>query len=233
MVLGFSSSCFFSSDIAIHITAQLGRNFSNFLRITSDIDCQKESHLGSLPLLLRRGFWGTAVIPGESRRVRAAVDGDRSAFDDLIAVYEGELRRYVAKRIVAESVDDVLQDVWLAAWAALPTFDNRSRFKTWLYGICLHKIRDHYRSIKRSIPSVELSDNIPVAPGVVDQDLVAAIPAMLAELTESQREVLELYYFSQLNLPEIARALNRNLNTVKYQFYRAHSELAEMMEVNP
>jgi len=160
------------------------------------------------------------------------MQGDRSAFDELVQLHEPEIRRFVMKRIVAESVDDVLQDVWVAAWAALPGFDQRSRFKTWLYGICLHKVRDHYRSQKRCVPSVELSDQIvKVDENGIDAALIASLPSMLAQLTESQREVLELYYFSQLNLPEIARALNRNLNTVKYQFYRAHSELADMLEV--
>ncbi len=43
----------------------------------------------------------------------------------------------------------------------------------------------------------------------------------------AQREVLELYYYAELTLPEIAAALGRNLNTVKYQFYRAHALAAE------
>ena len=46
---------------------------------------------------------------------------------------------------------------------------------------------------------------------------------------EAQREVLDLYYWAELTLPEIARALNRNLNTVKYQFYRGHDLVAQGM----
>jgi RNA polymerase sigma-70 factor (ECF subfamily) len=189
-----------------------------------------EEALGSLPLLARRNVWSTGLA-SESKRVRSAVNGDRTAFDELVSAHEGEIRRYISKRIVSESVDDVLQDVWIAAWAALPSFDQRSRFKTWVYGICLHKIQDHYRSLKRKVSEVELTEQTAgMAAAGADLALVSSIPSMLAELTESQREVLELYYFSQLNLPEIARALNRNLNTVKYQFYRAHSELADMLQ---
>lgn len=51
------------------------------------------------------------------------------------------------------------------------------------------------------------------------------VERLLAELEETQREVIELYYYAQLTLAEIATVLERNLNTVKYQFYRAHSEL--------
>ena len=187
--------------------------------------------MGTLPMIANRKIWNQGALSGESRRVRAAIQGDRSAFDELVTAHEPELRRYVAKRIVAESVDDVLQEIWLSAWAALPSFDQRSRFKTWVYGICLHKIRDHYRDSKRNVASVDLHENLVATNQVgVDTATVMALPGMLAELTDVQREVLELYYFSQLNLPEISRALNRNLNTVKYQFYRAHAELADMME---
>jgi RNA polymerase sigma factor (sigma-70 family) len=48
----------------------------------------------------------------------------------------------------------------------------------------------------------------------------------LRTLPEAQREVVELYYYAELTLPEIATSLNRNLNTVKYQFYRAHQAVA-------
>lgn len=187
--------------------------------------------MGTIPLLAGRGLSRRSLFARDSRLVAAAIHGDRVAFDDLVTLHEPELRRFVAKRIVAEHIDDVLQEVWIAAWAGLPNFDRRSQFKTWVYGICFHKLRDHYRSMKSTIAAVELNDQIAQADVVgVDVALVAAIPGMLAQLTETQREVLELYYFSQLNLPEIARALNRNLNTVKYQFYRAHSELAGMMK---
>lgn len=46
--------------------------------------------------------------------------------------------------------------------------------------------------------------------------------------------VVEMYYYAELTLPEIALALGRNLNTVKYQFYRAHARAArELQESSP
>jgi len=40
-------------------------------------------------------------------------------------------------------------------------------------------------------------------------------------------ETTTLYYYAELTLPEIAEALGRNVNTVKYQFYRAHAQAAD------
>ena len=57
-------------------------------------------------------------------------------------------------------------------------------------------------------------------------DRAQAVRAALAGLPEAQQEVLELYFYAELTLPEIAEMLGRNLNTVKYQFYRAHAQAA-------
>ena len=55
------------------------------------------------------------------------------------------------------------------------------------------------------------------------------VRAALSELPEAQREVLELYYYAELTLAEIADSLGRNLNTVKHQFYRAHAMAADRL----
>ena len=47
----------------------------------------------------------------------------------------------------------------------------------------------------------------------------------LAELPEPGRQVLELYYYADLNLREIAELLAVNLSTLKYWFYQAHERL--------
>lgn len=150
------------------------------------------------------------------------------SFDQQVAAFEPELRRFVARKVRPEAVDDVLQEVWLAAWQALPKYDRRAKFRTWIYAICLHKCHDHYRvqrSEARLVPldAGPIFDERPsVEHAVVQADTVERL---LAGLDETQREVIELYYYAQLTLAEIATVLERNLNTVKYQFYRAHSEL--------
>ena len=54
-------------------------------------------------------------------------------------------------------------------------------------------------------------------------DWKQSVRSVLTLLASEQREVVEMYYYAELSLPEIAVALERNLNTVKYQFYRAHT----------
>ena len=185
--------------------------------------------------------WGRSEVwnvGGDAGLARAAARGDRRAFDALVHVYEPRLRGFLLCRVGPEAADDVLQETWLAAWAALPSFARRSCFKAWLFGIAVHKAADAGRASGRT--SAEAWSDVAGAlpPAGPDQfaasDMKRSVQATLARLPPAQREVLELYYYVDLTLAEVAETLGRNLNTVKYQFYRAHVEAADgLREYDP
>lgn len=184
-----------------------------------------------MSILEQIGLLPRAEERAERRLVASAMRGDRAAFDTLTREHAKALRGFLVRRLNLEAAEDVLQETWVAAWAALPRFTSRSRFKGWLFGIAQHKIQDHYRAQGRT-PTEPLADheNVPDTRqpdpyGAVD--LKHAVRGALSGLPEPQREVLEMYYYAELSLPEIAESLGRNLSTVKYQFYRAHALVAD------
>ena len=190
--------------------------------------------------------WGPGEEDPHRRWVAAARRGERQSFDALVRAYERPLRGLLARRLAADTIDDVLQETWLAAWTGLSGYGGRARFKAWLYGIALRKCADHHRERGRSPKTV--SEDALEHPGGGDGDAlsVASVPAQkdafaeaelrhvvraaLGSLPAAQREVLELYYYAELTLAEIAAILGRHESTVKYQFYRAHSVVAQHLE---
>lgn len=169
--------------------------------------------------------------PNERRLIQIARSGGRQAFDELVSAYMVDIRKFVATRIRDNEIDDVVQDILVAAWKGLPQFDGRSKFRTWLLGICMHKVKDAYRSQLRRTPEVSL-DGIQLEPESAapqaKTDLADAVQSLMSQLPKSQHEVIELYYRQRLTLAEIAEVLDRNLNTVKYQFCQAHVRLAKL-----
>ncbi len=172
-----------------------------------------------------------------SRRIKVARSGDREAFDALAEDHRESLRCFLQTRIDEADVDDVIQEVFVAAWRALPGYDGRSQFRTWLFAIAFNKVRDHYRARMRRVSEVRVSEPESGPAEPVDffarADLSLAVRDMLKTLSESQREVILFYYQDCLTLAEIAAVLNRNLSTVKYQFFQAHSRLADQMRQSP
>lgn len=174
-----------------------------------------------------RDRWESKVVANGLKKYESV---ERPVFDEIIRVYELEIRCFVARKIEPDAVDDVVQEVWVAAWQSYNSLNDRSKVRPWIYGICLHKCHDHYRARHKEgrlvpIADLELHDPNPsperIAVGI------SQILSLLACLDESQKEVVELYYYAQLTFAEIATLLDRNMNTVKYQFYRAHATLLE------
>lgn len=170
----------------------------------------------------------------EQRLISDAKTGVRSAFDELMAIYHGDIKKFLSTRVDHADVDDLVQDVMVASWKALPMFDGKSKFRTWLIGICIHKVKDHYRARSRRFPETSI-DNLGHYEPTVDAsqhqaELVDAVRSMMTILSPAQAEVINLYYQQNLTLAEVASILDRNINTVKYQFVQAHARLHKTLK---
>jgi RNA polymerase sigma-70 factor (ECF subfamily) len=174
--------------------------------------------------------WVAPTADTERQLIAAARRNDRAAFDTLVQSHQERLRAFLVRRVGADAAEDVLQETFLAAWQAIPRLDLRVRFKTWLFSIAVHKAADHHRSQGRLARQEVTWDtsNLPTVGDSLDAvERRVFVQRVLASLNDDQRQILEMYYFAELTLPEIATILGRNLNTLKYQFYRIHAVTAE------
>lgn len=166
--------------------------------------------------------------------VRLARAGDRYAFDRLVPFLVAPLRGFLGRRVSRQAVDDVVQETLLAAWTALPRFEQRphTTFDMWFYRIARNKAADWARRnasrIARETSITPADEDRLVAPdSITGVEQEAEISALLENLSTDQKTIIELYYANGLTLAEIARKLDRNLSTVKYHFYRAQETLIQ------
>ena len=140
----------------------------------------------------------------------------------LTALAAPQLRRYIARRVPADDVDDVLQDVALSALLGLDRYEDRGHAMTaWLYRIAHSRIIDRLRQDARR-PTCELWDMAaPDFAGAVDDRADAAWlwPAVDA-LPPNQRAVLRARYELGLGLHETAAALGLTAGAVKSAQHR-------------
>ncbi|MDX1932885.1 MAG: RNA polymerase sigma factor [Capsulimonadales bacterium] len=179
----------------------------------------------------------TMEIVEERRLVEAARKRDRAAFNRLVCLHRRHLHAFLNQSVGPDASEDVLQETLLAAWQAIPRLELRVRFRSWLFGIAARKAVDHHRwqcrCRKHEIPlepetaEIEARLAVPVPP-TAERDTATRL---LARLTREQRQLLEMYYFTELTLAEIAVRLNCNLNTIKYRFYRVHAVAAQHRDV--
>ncbi len=73
-----------------------------------------------------------------------------SAWEELVARYEGRLRAYVRRRLRDHaSTDDTVQETFIGFLNSLPSYDDKRELQTWLFTIASHKVTDHLRKSGR------------------------------------------------------------------------------------
>lgn len=141
---------------------------------------------------------------------------------------------------------DLAQEVFIKAWQALPHFEAKARFSTWLYRIAHNVVCDWSR--KRKFESAgELNDEIfdqhridpaaVTAPGpgeapdeaLARAELRAKIAAALAKLSPEHREVVLLKDVQGLAYKEIAEVIQSSIGTVMSRLFYARQKLQTML----
>lgn len=169
----------------------------------------------------------------ENQLLGSAARGDEDSFQRLRECYEPFLTRFISKRVSPTEIDDIAQETWIAIWTSLKSFHRGASFRAWASAICMRRIQDHWRrtnSRPRTFEWSEFEDKSSYLPTEFKAlEIKDSLSVIWAALTPSQQELLTLYYGDELTLKEISAALNTNLNTIKYQFYRAHDVALEAM----
>ena len=138
-----------------------------------------------------------------------------SEFEMLVSEHRGAVERYVRFNILSKAdSDDVLQEVWLAAYRQFDRLKNKNSFKAWVIGIARHKVKDYFRNRQNTIDIDELPDSELVQSryGFVEY---LPVHETIDRLSENDKQILTLYYFENMPQNEIADRLSIPLGTVK------------------
>ena len=139
--------------------------------------------------------------------------------------------RIVRDRTLAE---DVMGEVFLDVWQHAHRFEGRSTVSTWICGIARHKALTALEANRREWFDDErltsFADPAPDPEGVLAaKDKVAAVRRALSALSHEHREILDLVYYQEKSIKEIADVLGIALNTVKTRMFYARKRLAALL----
>jgi RNA polymerase sigma-70 factor (ECF subfamily) len=182
------------------------------------------------------------------RLVARAQDGDLASYDALVTRHRGRIFTMIRNMIYQEAEAwDLSQEVFIKAWHALPRFEAKARFSTWLYRIAHNVVYDWTR--KRKLESVgELNDGTfereridasscttPAGGEAPDEvmkqsELRAKIESALDKLSPEHREVVLLKDVHGLSYKEIAEVMASSLGTVMSRLYYARQKLQVLLK---
>ncbi|MFC1708424.1 RNA polymerase sigma factor [Planctomycetota bacterium] len=185
---------------------------------------------------------GVGTDPDEEL-VQRARNGDRGSFEALVALYADRIYNLCYSKLgSAEDARDAAQDVFLRAYRALPRFEGKSRFYTWLFRIAVNCsfTRRKKRLRKQALAPISLEqvlrsgDRDRAEPAdereepirrLLRAEQLEVIHEAIAELPQGFQEVVLLRDIEGLAYEDIAEILSVPIGSVKSRLHRARLQL--------
>lgn len=144
-------------------------------------------------------------------------------FENLLKTEKVSVERYVRFRISAkEDADDVLQEIYFAAYHKFAQLKNQDAFKAWIISIARNKCNDYFRrkATQYEIPIDELTDK-ELSYGRHGVSVADTVKETLELLGDKDKQILYLFFWKEMPQAEIAKQLNIPVGTVKSRLYTA------------
>ena len=138
------------------------------------------------------------------------------------------LGAYIGRRIPAQDVDDVLQDVLLRIHKNIRYLADDSRFGPWVYSVARNAVIDRLRK-KQPIPADVDPDAVPDSADE-EQALIGCVTPFVARLPEAYRHAITLVELQGLSQADAAAIEGISLSGMKSRVQRARRMLREMFE---
>ena len=162
----------------------------------------------------------------------------QQAYTVLFRRYE-RLVQSVLSRYLSdpEAVKEVMQDTFLRAFRALPDFQGRSKFGTWLYKIAISLAINRLR-VKRYMPWQALED-VPALTAEHGSDHIACfekqetyglLQQAIRQLNQQDAVALELFYLREQSVEEIGQMTGWTASNIKSRLSRARVRLRHVVE---
>lgn len=168
--------------------------------------------------------------------IKAIAIGDRQAMATLFARHNVRVYRFIARLTRnAALAEDVLSEVFLAVWLGANGFKKNSQVSTWLLAIARNKA---IAALRRTSPEQLNDEMTATAPAAADDPETSAnetsrrtvIRKCLMQLPTAQREILDLIYYHEKTLEQVAQIVGIPYPTVKTRVFYARKSMSELLK---
>ena len=170
----------------------------------------------------------------EAEWIRAAQAGDRSAFAQLIERYWDRLYRWLYRMTRdRHTAEDLTQETFLKALAAVKTFRAGSNFRAWVFRIGHNNFVNQKRAERRT--KVPLPEDVAAAElglaetATENREALEAVARAVADLPSDFRAALTLRVEEGLSFREVARILNTTEETARWRVFKARQKLMKVL----
>ncbi len=173
----------------------------------------------------------------EYQVIDKVLDGDVQAFSVLINEYK-DMVFTLSKKLLNNNYDaeELAQDVFIKAFEKLSQFDKKSKFSTWLYTITyrtglniLKKKKVKSEELIEGYNEISSGDSNPLAI-ITKEETAQKVRNSIAKLKPEDRYIIQLYYYEEMSVKEIAQIIGHSETNVKSKLFRTRKRLEDILK---
>lgn len=172
--------------------------------------------------------------------IQQAIAGNKKAQGLIFKTHQARVFYFVLQRVEAiEDAEEILQEIFISVFAALPFYSGRSSLLTWICGIAKHEVADFYRKKKIKtvvfslFPSLEVFVSEALGPESLleKKEVKQRVVKALQLLREGYHQVLRLKYIEGFSVAQIAQGLGESEKAIESRLTRARKAFAKLYVV--
>ena len=159
------------------------------------------------------------------------------AFNEIVRNYSERLYWHVRRFVCShEDTDDLLQEIFIKIWAALPSFRGEAQLFTWLYRIATNETLNYLRkqkvraSLRFQSLDAEMERRIDEDPYFNGTEAQRLLTKAIARLPEKQRIVFSLRYYEEMKYEDIAAITGTSVGALKASYHFAVNKIRKKLE---
>ena len=167
-------------------------------------------------------------------------DGQQQrAFNEIVKNYSERLYWHVRSLVCShEDTDDLLQDIFVKVWTALPSFRGEAQFYTWLYRIATNVALNFLgkQKVRSALSFESLADSqvkkIEDDPWFNGDELELQLSKAIQRLPQKQKAVFCLRYYQELSYEEISEIMGSSVGALKASYHFAYEKIKKELKDN-
>ncbi|MBQ9765002.1 MAG: sigma-70 family RNA polymerase sigma factor [Lachnospiraceae bacterium] len=167
---------------------------------------------------------------------RRFLEGDESAFDDIIREYRNSLTFFINRYVHdIDAAEDIAIDVFMELIVYRNRYNFKTSLKTYLFMVgrsrAIDYIRRHnkFRLVEYDEVADELTDDYEVEDTLLQDERKRVINNALSELPKDMRVAIHLVYFEELSYKEVAEIMRKTTKQIDNLLYRSKDRLRTIL----
>jgi RNA polymerase sigma factor (sigma-70 family) len=175
-------------------------------------------------------------VRGETYHINRVKEGDREAFPWVVDHYKDMVYTICLRMLKVEAdASDAAQEVFVKVYRSIGSFQEKSKFSTWIYRIaynhCISEIRKKVKIIDLvdELPDDENEGDVSGLDVLSGEERRTYLQMAIEALPETDATVVTLFYYDELSLEEIADVTGLTSNNIRIKLHRSRKKMYRVL----